>query len=356
MSVESLWPLWLLALLPLIWWASVRTRSSLGRRHLAVATVLRSAALLFVVLALLRPVWTAPATQASVVYALDVSRSVASGFVQSALQFAQRANSEAKPEAVRYVVFAERPRMVTRAEDVPQVAVSDAPQADRTRLLYQGATNLERALDQSLLGLDPDRVKRVVLFTDGNQTDGDVWRALPRLVAQGVRVFPFAATPQTRTDAWIEAMDLPDNVRRDEPVSVTVRVFSQQQTRARVRLSAAGQALAGRDVALEPGENSVVLPVRLRRAGVVTLSAQVQAQGDALPDNDRLEQALWVGAAAARALCRGTAASRPVSARCPGPRGPRRDRAGARWRARERRRAGSVRRRDPERLAAQGDG
>ena len=91
-----------------MWWASVRTRSSLGRRHLAVATVLRSAALVFVVLALLRPVWTAPVTQVSVVYALDVSRSVASGFVQSALQFAQRANREAKPEAVRYVVFAER--------------------------------------------------------------------------------------------------------------------------------------------------------------------------------------------------------------------------------------------------------
>jgi hypothetical protein len=46
--------------------------------------VLRSAALVFVVLALLRPVWTAPVTQVSVVYALDVSRSVASGFVQSA--------------------------------------------------------------------------------------------------------------------------------------------------------------------------------------------------------------------------------------------------------------------------------
>ena len=45
LSVEALWPLWLLALLPLIWWASVRTRSSLGRRQLAVATVLRSAAL-----------------------------------------------------------------------------------------------------------------------------------------------------------------------------------------------------------------------------------------------------------------------------------------------------------------------
>ena len=294
-SVGALWPLWLLVLLPLMWWAAMRSRSTLARRHLAVATILRSAALVFVVLALLRPVWTAPATQVSVVYALDVSRSVASGFVQSALQFVQRANAQAKPDAVRYVVFAERARTVARVEDVEQVAVSDAPQADRTRLLYQGATNLERALDQALLGLDPDRVKRVVLFTDGNQTHGDVWRALPRLRAQGVRVFAFPATPQTRSDAWIEALELPDTLRRDEPVAVTVRVYSQQRTPARVRLSAAGQALAGRDIALDPGDNSVVLSVRLRQAGMVTLLAQVQAQGDALHDNDRLEQSVWVG-------------------------------------------------------------
>jgi uncharacterized membrane protein/uncharacterized protein YegL len=161
-------------------------------------------------------------------------------------------------------------------------------------LLYQGATNLERALEQSQLALDPDRVKRLVLFTDGNQTQGEVWRAVPQLLAQGVRVFAFAATPQSRTDAWIEAMDLPDNVRRDEPVVVTLRVFSQQRAPARVRLSAPGQPPIVRQAALEAGENNVAVPLRLHRIGAVTLSALVQAQGDAMPENDRLEQAVWV--------------------------------------------------------------
>ena len=294
-SVGAHWPLWILALLPLLWWASLRTRSSLSRRHLAVATVLRSGALVSIVLALLQPVWTAAVTQVSVVYALDVSRSVASGFVQSALQFAQRANRDALPAAVRYVVFAEQARTVMRPEDVAQVAVSNAPRADRARVLYQGATNLELALDQSLLGLDPDRVKRLVLFTDGNQTKGDLWRAVPRLESQGVRVFPFPAPPQSQTDAWVEGMRVPDSVRRDEPISVTVQVVSQQRAPARVSLSTAGQALATREITLEPGANAVVLPVRLRQAGVVTLSAEVRAQGDALPDNDRLEQSVWVG-------------------------------------------------------------
>ena len=95
---------------------------------------------------------------------------------------------------MRYVVFAERARMVTSADDVSKVAVSDrAAGRSHAACCYQGATNLERALDQALLGLDPDRVKRLVLFTDGNQTEGDLWRALPRLKAQGgagVRLSP----------------------------------------------------------------------------------------------------------------------------------------------------------------------
>ena len=114
--------------------------------------------------------------------------------------------------------------------------MSDAPQADRSRLLYQGATNLERALDQSLLGLDPDRVKRLVLFTDGNQTAGRrLAGAAAPAGAGGASVSFRRHRRRRRTDAWIEAMDLPDDVRRDEPIAVT---------RARVQPAAHARAPA----------------------------------------------------------------------------------------------------------------
>jgi uncharacterized membrane protein len=294
LTFTSHWPLWLLALLPALWWLAWRSRTNLAPAHIAAVTLLRSLALLAVVLALLQPVWTAALAQVSVVYALDVSRSVASGFVQSALQFAERAGREAKPAVQRFVVFADGARVLSSAQEVAAVGVTAARDGDG-RLLYQGATNLELALDEALMALDPDRVKRVVLFTDGNQTRGDVWRAVPRLAAQGVRVFPFPARPQVQSDAWIESMDVPESVRRDEPAAVTVHAVSQQHTRARVTLAAGRRALAARDVVLEPGDNSIVLPVRLRSAGALALSAEVRAQGDALRDNDRLDQSVWVG-------------------------------------------------------------
>jgi len=292
-SIGVYWPLWLLGLLPLLFWASLRSRTDLSRAHLTVVTVLRSLALTLLVLALTQPVRTARITEVSVVYALDVSRSVASGFVHSALEFTRSANRAAAPTAARYVVFADRARILAGPDEVAKLGVS-LEAADRARLLYQGATNLELALDEALLGLDPGRVKRLVLFTDGNQTTGDVWRVLPRLAAQGVRVFPFPAPPQPQADAWVESLDIPDGVRRDEPVSIAVRVVSQQRVPAQVALSAAGQALGARNVTLEPGLNAIVLPARIARSGSVIIAASVHAQGDVVPDNDRLQQSVWV--------------------------------------------------------------
>jgi Ca-activated chloride channel family protein len=294
LSIGATWPLWLLAALPAVWWLAWRSRTNLARSHIGAVTALRSLALAALIVALLQPAWTAQHAQVSVVYALDVSRSVASGFVQSTLQFIDKANREAAPALARYVVFAEDARVFASPQAVTGVGVTSTRGAD-PRLLYQGATNLERALDETLMALDPDRVKRVVLFTDGNQTRGDVWRAVPRLAAQGVRVFAFPARPQVQSDAWIEGMQVPAGVRRDEPTTVTLQVVSQQRTRARVAVLAGGRPLAVRDVALEPGVNPIVLPVRLRSAGSVTLTAEVRAQGDTLRDNDRLEQSAWVG-------------------------------------------------------------
>ena len=44
------------------------------------------------------------------------------------------------------------------------------------------------------LGFAPNHAKRLVLLSDGNQTDGDVWRRFAQLQMQGVRVFAVPAS------------------------------------------------------------------------------------------------------------------------------------------------------------------
>jgi uncharacterized membrane protein len=286
------WLTALAALLPLIWWVRARSSTNLNPRLLNAAMWLRSAAFTLLVISLAQPVWHAATRDVSVVYALDVSRSVSPRSIESALKWMREA---ARSQAdARYIAFADRPVLVNDLDGIAKVAVS-ADAAGPAGALQQGATDLEAALDSALSGFAADRVKRLVLFTDGNQTRGDVWQALPRLIAAKVRVFAFPAAERAHNDAWIESIELPASVRRDEPVQATVRVVSQAETPATVRLRTGRTELGRQAIKLRAGLNALTFNTRLRQQGAVELQAEVKAEADSLDENDALSRSVWVG-------------------------------------------------------------
>ena len=294
-SIQHTWPLLLLVAIPLLWWAAHGTRTNLCRRHLAVVTVLRSLAVAMLALALMRPQWHAGSHDVAVVYALDVSRSVSSSFIDSALAWIDDADREGKPAQARYLAFADRPVLLEKPAQVRDLAVTEG--SPREGAIDRAATNLERALDEALLGLDRDRVKRLVLLTDGNQTEGDVWRMLARLKEAKVRVFPIPAKVRDDGDAWLEGIELPQGMRQGEPVTVTVRAFSPGEARARVVLRTGNTVLGNRAVRLTAGLNRVSFEIQLSSVGSNTLAAELIAEGDRVRDNNRVQQSAWVAKA-----------------------------------------------------------
>lgn len=299
LAIQTAWPAAFLAALPLLFWLASRSRTRLGRKHLLVATILRSLAIISLALALMRPQWNAESGDVSVVYALDISRSVSSSFIEAAIKWIEQADREGAPAHARYLAFADHAVMLQKPGDMRSVAVTEGrprgASADAI-VIDQTATNLEQALDAALMGLDRDRAKRIVLLTDGNQTAGDVWRVLPRLTRANVRVYPIPAKVRDDNDAWLAGIDVPADVQSGEPVTMTVRVFSAVETPARVSLKDAKVVLGTRKVGLKPGLNRVAFEAKLARAGVVTLLAEVVAEGDTVSENNRMQQSVWVNA------------------------------------------------------------
>ena len=293
-SLTHAWPLWLLGLLPLLWFAAWRHRTRLNRRRMTLAVALRSLALAALVLALTQPVLRRALTDISVVYALDISRSVDPAFVQGALDWMRQANKQGAPAQARYVVFADRPRLVNSIEEIESVSVNDNGNAAKS-VIGQGATDLEQALNMAAFGFAPNHAKRLVLLTDGNATDGDVWRALPSVQAQGVRIFALPAPAAVDSDAWIEAVDVPEGVRQLEPAVVRVRVFSRSVAEASISLTLNGAAPALQKTTLLPGENVFNFNTQFKRQGANQVEVGVTAAGDQVAENNRLVQSLWVG-------------------------------------------------------------
>lgn len=287
--------LWLLATLPIVWLlAAVARRDHTGRR-LGLATILRSFAIALAVLALAQPRTLVRSDAVSVVYAIDVSRSVSTRFIERALDGVRAGNALHRPASTRYVVFGDRAKVVAAIDDVPAVAVSisDAP-AD-TDAISQSATDIEQALRTAVGSFDGAGARRLVLVSDGVQTRGDLWRMLPRLQAEKVRVFAVPAESAVTTDAWVDAIAVPEGVRQQAPVTVVVKVHALTAMTGRVQLASGERPLGAAAVSLRPGGNDIAFEVALPTAGLVSLRASVRAAGDAFSGNDVLEMQIAVG-------------------------------------------------------------
>jgi Ca-activated chloride channel homolog len=305
LSIYNTWPLGLLVAVPFVWWIARRTRTMLARRHLNVVTRLRTLGVIFIALALMQPQWRVQSDEISVVYALDVSRSIAPAFIESALNWIEEANRQAQPARASYIAFADRAVTLSTLDEIRKLRVAEGSKTAQT--LDSSASNLERGLDSALLGLDGARVKRLVLLSDGNQTEGEVRNLLPRLKQAGVRVFPIAAKVRDPSDAWLETFELPDGLRAGEPVTLTLRAFAHRETAARVRIRDGAKLLGVRDVRLNPGFNPIEFEVRLPRPGAVSLTAELQVPEDGYTGNNRVQVAAWVGARARVLMVEGEA-------------------------------------------------
>jgi uncharacterized membrane protein len=296
LTFESYWPLVLLPAVFYLLWVGRRSKTSLIGRHRSTLTALRIAIVLLLLAALMRPNWNRPGTGISTVFLLDVSRSIAPEFVNAAIQWTSKAVEEGRPEHARFIGFAAGSRMVEQASDLLSLAVYDGAAVESgastppVGAIDQSGTNIERAARQAIATFPRSSLKRLVLFTDGHETEGSIASVVPELEAAGVRVYPIPAAVRAGGDSWIERMEIPPDVRAGEMVEIGVLVFSREPKRASITLETSSSLLARQEIDLPPGFTRVAFETRLPQAGPVDVQARIETDQDPFRGNDsRLE-------------------------------------------------------------------
>lgn len=293
-TIETWWPVILLPVGVLFTlWVARHTETALSPGRRPWVAGLRIAGIAAAVAALMQPTWLARTDAISVVYALDVSRSIDPAFIDAAIRWIDRTEARGPTHDARFIAFAASARLTADAEAIRALPVRGAGGGSASALDRE-ATDLEAALDAARDAFVPHRVKRLVLISDGVATTGDAWRGVERLRREGVRIFTSPALVRSGTDAWIAGIDTPRDWRRDEPGLVKVRVEAQARTRARVMLARDGQPLGQKSLTLEPGVNVVAFTVKIATTGATALEASVTAEGDQAHDNDRYTQSVSV--------------------------------------------------------------
>lgn len=275
-------------------------RAHAGWRRRAIQGALLCAAIC-AALALARLELGARLDRVAVVFAIDRSRSVdrpGDEGAAHALEETRRAVESMRPDdAAGVVVFG--------AEAATEVVPSPRPSLGPSRAsIPRDATDIGAAIRRALADLPAEHAGRIVLVSDGVETDGDALAAAQIAAGRGVAIDVLPIERAARPEIAIDRVQLPRAADPGQPVELRIVTRATHDAEVRVRVSrdgepiaegsthvrAGGDVLTMRDVATDPG---------VHRYDV--LIEPVDASSDGAPENNEGGAFLRVGGAS-RAL------------------------------------------------------
>ena len=271
-------PAWfcLLFCLPWAWWLGVADRAGMTAGRANAATLIRLCLLGLCVAALAEPRAVRERDVTSVVFALDVSDSVGRDVEEKALTlFAKAVAGKPATDEAGLVVFGRDaavelpPRMTVPFEGVINSQVS------------RDATNLEQTLSLSAAIVPEENSGRVVLISDGTETEGRLQSEVDRLRGRGIRVDVLPVGYGGGDEVWLERLDLPRFVRQGETYEAGVVLSSLKPGTGTLVLTENGKEVAEERVEYRAGKNRYTFPVRLRGPGYYEYAATVRPADDA---------------------------------------------------------------------------
>ncbi|MBI3988276.1 MAG: VWA domain-containing protein [candidate division NC10 bacterium] len=274
-----LWPLFaVLALLAL----ALEGVLFFKRSGLFPPILLRGLLLFLIVLAFLRLQIPWRIDRLNVLFLLDTSESIPSTAMSKALAFIQEAlRFRQKDDTAGLVLFGEEASIaIPPTKDFglpPTVPPPPSPQG----------TDLEKALRVGIAALPQEGSRRIVLFSDGNQTKGDVYRATLQAEGEGVTIFSLPLKEGRAGEVLLDEVVVPQEVRRGEAFTVKIVAESAEGKEGLLSLLRDGTFLGAERVRLHPGKNVFAYQEALDQEGFHLYEAFLETDGDQDKANNR---------------------------------------------------------------------
>ncbi len=259
----------LAAAMPWFWWMHVAGLSGLSRGRALLALLVRLTVVALLVALMAEPRAVRYSDVLSVVYVLDVSNSIGESASDAARQYVAATVSQ-KPERdeAGLVVFGR-----DAAVELPPRTVF--PFEAINCLIVKDGTNLAGGLSLAAAVLPEDRVGRLVLISDGAQTEGALSGVLDELKSRDVAVDVLPVQYGYEHEVWLEKLELPRHVRAEETYEAAVVLSSLQAGSGRLVLLENGEPIYEGDVDFNAGKNRYVLPIYLREPGYYQYVARI---------------------------------------------------------------------------------
>ena len=274
-------------LAPYFIWFIGRSLADLPMVQRVLSVLFRVAFVALLALGLSRLARSATTQKVCTVYVVDVSESVPDLSLEDArAEVTKGIGARGKEDLVRLVTFAKRPRVVTVPDDAKESppierhepVAGSPPDPAHPRLGLGAATDIASALQLAYGQYPAGYLRRLVVLSDGVQTDGDLLAEANRARDFGVKIYAVPYTRPVPGEVAVRELKLPDKVRAGDTFDLHAQIFSSRAQRVKITLKQ-GEAINGLDgikfVDLKAGENDVTFKSRVMLAGDVTYALDV---------------------------------------------------------------------------------
>jgi Mg-chelatase subunit ChlD len=283
-DVDLLSPHWLklVTLAPVFFLLRALSLTDLSLLQQLLQSALRSLAVAGIALALARPVWTSYQSRVATVVLVDVSDSISGDQLSQAQAYVADLARSKGDDSLQVVTFAESPRTVEASTDGFVLA----------RHAGAGAgTDVQAAL-QLAYGLFPTgTMPKVVVVSDGNQTEGDVVVEAYRARELGVKVAWRSFSGSVSAELRVVGLSLPDDIKVGQPFELTAEIWSTHTDEVQLTLQQdefPNPLEPVKTVALREGKNFVKFKSEAKRAGFTTYRLKLARFGrDTEPANNQ---------------------------------------------------------------------
>ncbi len=289
MSLRFAAPLLLALGVPLVLLTIARLRalpeSHQGPRRRVIQALLLLASLT-AALAVAQLEWGTRLDRMAVVFALDRSRSVErsgeDGGAEALASAREGARAMAYDDVAGLVVFG--------AESATEVMCQPSPELSRSHAsIARDATDIGGGLRRALAELPADYAGRVVLISDGVETEGDALAAAQLAAGRGIPIDVVAIERTPEAEIAVERVQLPPTADPDEPIELRVVTRATTETDVRVRVLRDGAPIAEADTHVAAGTDVLTLRDLAGEPGVHrydVLLEPLDVDADAAPENN----------------------------------------------------------------------
>ncbi len=283
-------------LLTLAVWIARRNLSGLSSMSRKVAIGIRLLLITLLVLVLAEPHTRKTSKDVSVTAVLDASRSIPTPLLlQMDSYMAEAADLHKKPGDRLGVITVARD---ARVQDLPKSEVRGVDRKDTGPL---DGTDLASAIRLAMAVMPKNAANRLVLMSDGNETEGSLLQAAEAARAAGVPIDVLPIQYQHDSEVIVERMVVPATARMGETVAIKVVLTSTARVDGLLSILQNGTKIdldpdssdLSMPVSLTPGVNVKVVPLTLFGAGPQEFEAifeplpGVGGSGDAIMENNR---------------------------------------------------------------------